>query len=239
MWSSARSEAALEARLPLPIVIKKMRGARRMRLRLDEAEGRLTLTCPARTSRKSALSWAVEQSEWIAAQMERVGPGQPFVQGATIPVEGKNRVIVWDAASPRRVILDGQALRCGGPEAGLARRIETFLKSHALDVMAAEVESFAARAGVAVTAVRVGDAKSRWGSCSSDGRIRLSWRLILAPPEVRRFVVAHEVAHLRHLDHGPEFKALEAELVGQGLAEARASLRRLGPRLRRIGRDGL
>jgi predicted metal-dependent hydrolase len=102
--------------------------------------------------------------------------------------------------------------------------------------MSRDVADFAAAAAVTPRAVSIGDAATRWGSCSSSGRIRLSWRLILAPPEVRRFVVAHEVAHLVHLDHGPDFKALEARLFGPGLAEAKAALRRLGPRLRRIGR---
>ena len=239
MWSSARSEAALEARLPLPIEIRPMRRARRMRLRVDEAGGRLTLTCPWRTSRKTALAWAVEQSEWIDAQIARAEPGLPFAPGSVIPVEGIERQILWDPAGRRRIDLDTSALRCGGPEAGLARRIETFLKARALDVMSREVAEFAEKAGVASKSVRIGDARSRWGSCSSDGRIRLSWRLILAPPELRRFVVAHEVAHLRHLDHGREFKALEAQLVGAGLVEARAALRRLGPGLRRVGRGGL
>jgi predicted metal-dependent hydrolase len=239
MWSSARSEAALEARLPLPIVIKRMRRARRMRLRLDEAHGHLSLTCPWRTSRKTALSWAVEQSDWIDAQIARAEPGRPYAPGAQIPVEGRQREIFWDPAAPRHVSLDESALRCGGPEAGLARRIESFLKARALEIMSGEVAEFARRAGVTARSVRIGDAKSRWGSCSSDGGIRLNWRLILAPPNVRRFVVAHEVAHLRYLDHGPAFKALEAELVGPGLAEARATLRRLGPGLRRVGRDGL
>ena len=210
-----------------------------MRLRLDEAEARLTLTCPWRTSRKAALSWAVEQSEWIDAQIARAEPGRPFAPGTQIPVEGRLRQIIWDAAAPRRVDFDEFALRCGGPAAGLARRIESFLKARALEVMTSEVAEFAGRAGVAARSVRIGDARSCWGSCSSDGRIRLSWRLILALPDVRRFVVAHEVAHLRHLDHGPAFKALEAELVGPGLAEARSALRRLGPGLRRVGRNGL
>jgi predicted metal-dependent hydrolase len=156
-----------------------------------------------------------------------------------IPIEGSDRQIIWDSAAPRRVDLDGPALRCGGPEAALPRRVETFLKALALEVMSREVAEFAGKAGVVAKSVRIGDARSRWGSCSSDGRIRLSWRLILAPPDVRRFVVAHEVAHLRHLDHGRGFKALEAELVGPGLAEARAALRRLGPGLRRVGRGGL
>jgi predicted metal-dependent hydrolase len=132
--------------------------------------------------------------------------------------------------------LDCSELRCGGPEAGLARRIELFLKRRALDVMSREVADYAAAAGVTARSVSVGDAGTRWGSCSSQGRIRLSWRLILAPPLVRRYVVAHEVAHLAHLDHSTRFKALEARLYGPGLAEAKAALRRHGPRLRRVGR---
>jgi hypothetical protein len=102
--------------------------------------------------------------------------------------------------------------------------------------MSAEVAEFALLAGVSPASVSVGDAGSRWGSCSSESRIRLSWRLILAPASVRRFVVAHEVAHLVHLNHGPQFKALEARLYGPGLARAKAELRRVGPRLRRFGR---
>src|SRR5205085_12520045 len=108
----------------------------------------------------------------------------------------------------------------------------------ALDTLSKETSEAAGRAGVTLKAVAVGDANTRWGSCSSTGRIRYSWRLILAPPEVRRYVVAHEVAHLVHMDHGPKFKALERRLFGAGLAEAKAALRRIGPRLRRIGRSG-
>jgi predicted metal-dependent hydrolase len=94
----------------------------------------------------------------------------------------------------------------------------------------------AAAAGVKPRSVSIGDAATRWGSCSSEGRIRMSWRLIHAAPHVRRYVAAHEVAHLVHLNHGAEFKALEARLFGTGVAEAKAALRRVGPRLRRIGR---
>jgi len=105
-----------------------------------------------------------------------------------------------------------------------------------LQEMSKDTAEYAALAGVKPCSVTVGDAGTRWGSCSSEGKIRLSWRLILAPAEVRRFVVAHEVAHLRHLDHGARFKELEARLYGPGLSEAKALLRRVGPRLKRIGR---
>jgi predicted metal-dependent hydrolase len=236
MWSTARSEAALEAALPAPIDIRKLSNARRLRLRLDEASGVLKLTCPWRTSRKSALAWALDQRDWIDAQLKRVEPGEPFAPGATITIEGRPVQIRWDAAAPRTPRLDGDELRCGGPEGGLERRVELFLKRLALETMSREIAEYASTAGASARQVSVGDAGSRWGSCSSQGRIRLSWRLILAPPQVRRYVVAHEVAHLVHLNHGPEFKALEAQLFGPGLSEAKAALRRVGPRLRRFGR---
>jgi predicted metal-dependent hydrolase len=236
MWSSARSEAALAAAFPVAIEIRPMRSARRLRLRFDEASGTLKLTCPVRTSRRNALAWALDQRQWIDAQLAKHLPAEPFAPGATIPIEGREVLIVWSEDGPRAPRLAGGELLCGGPEAGIVRRIESFLKAHALTIMSREVAEFAERAGVMATAVRVGDAGTRWGSCSSSGRIRLSWRLILAPPQARRYVVAHEVAHLKHLNHGPQFKALEAKLFGAGLSEAKASLRRVGPRLRRIGR---
>src|SRR5205085_5396950 len=139
-------------------------------------------------------------------QLRRAEPGEPFAPGATIMIEGRSVRISWKEGAPRMPRLDGDELHCGGPEAGVARRVELFLKRLALETMSGEVADYASSAGTSARQVSVGDAGSRWGSCSSQGRIRLSWRLILAPPEARRFVAAHEVAHLVHLNHGPEFK---------------------------------
>lgn len=207
-----------------------------MRLRYDDRRGVLKLTCPARMSRHAALAWALEQRDWIAAQLAQAAPGEPFVPGATIPVEGLDTILVWESGRPRSPRLaDGQIV-CGGPLESFERRIEAFLKRLALQVMSREAADYSRAAELTPAGVSVGDAGSRWGSCSSKGRIRLSWRLILAPENVRRYVVAHEVAHLKHLDHGPEFKSLEARLMGPGLAGARADLLAWGPRLRRLGR---
>jgi predicted metal-dependent hydrolase len=237
MWSSARSEAALEAALPIPIEIRRLRNARRLRLRFDEAAGTLRLTCPWRTSRRAALAWALDQREWIDAQLARAEPPEPFVAGASIPLEGREVRIVWREDWPRSPALVDEELRCGGPAAAVPRRVEAFIKARAREIMSRDIAEFAAAAGATPRSVSVGDAATRWGSCSSEGRIRLSWRLIMAPPEVRRYVAAHEVAHLVHLNHAPEFRTLEARLFGTGVAEAKSALRRIGPRLRRIGRD--
>jgi predicted metal-dependent hydrolase len=236
MWSSGRSEALLDAGLPVPVEVRPIRGAKRLRLRFDEASGTLKLTCPMRTSRRAALAWALDQRQWIEAQLARALPAEPFEAGAVIPVEGTETLIVWSEDEPRTPRLTNGELRCGGPESGLARRIEAFLKRQAIETISREVAEFASATGSAATSVSVGDAGTRWGSCSSQGRIRLSWRLILAPPQARHYVVAHEVAHLKHLNHGADFKALEARLFGPGVAEAKAILRDVGPRLRRLGR---
>jgi predicted metal-dependent hydrolase len=236
MWSSGRSEASLEADLPVPIEIRQLKNARRFRLRFDESAGVLKLTAPWRASRRAALAWALDQRAWIDAQIARAEPPEPFVAGASIPLEGREVRIVWNEGWPRTPCLSGAELRCGGPAAGLSRRVESFLKRRARDVLSDDIAEFAAAAFVTPRSIAIGDAASRWGSCSSEQRIRMSWRLILAPPEVRRYVAAHEAAHLVHLNHGPEFKALEAQLFGPGIAEAKAALRRIGPRLRRIGR---
>jgi predicted metal-dependent hydrolase len=236
MWSSARSEAALVAELPAPIEVRPIRGARRLRLRYDDVRGVLKLTCPPRTSRRKALAWALDQRDWIDVQLARAKPCEPFVPDARIPVEGQEVRLIWAEGAPRTPSLVERELRCGGPRDGFERRVTSWLKRRALDIMSREVAEFGDAAGVSATGVTIGDAGSRWGSCSSNGRIRLSWRLVFAPPEVRRHVVSHEVAHLVHLNHGPQFKALEARLFGPGLADAKAALRRVGPRLRRLGR---
>lgn len=236
MLSNARSEASLEASFPVPIEILWLRSARRLRLRFDEAAGALKLTCPWRTSRRAALAWALDQREWIDAQLARAQPPEPFVAGAWIPLDGREVRISWREDWPRAPRLVDNELRCGGPKPAVGRRIEDFLKRYARETMSRDIAEFAAVAGAAPRSVSIGDAATRWGSCSSQGRIRMSWRLILAPPEVRRYVAAHEVAHLVHLNHGQEFKALEARLLGPGVAQAKAALRRIGPRLRRIGR---
>jgi predicted metal-dependent hydrolase len=237
MSSTDRSEALFRHEdLPLPVEIRGVRGARRMRLRLDEKRGVLKLTGPWRMNRKAALDWAAEQREWVAVQLGAMLPPEPFVPGATIPLEGQDVRLEWSVAAPRTPKLDGDRLTCGGPEDGFARRIEAFLKRRALDVLSNETAEIAKRAEVTLRAVAVGDADTRWGSCSSSGRIRYSWRLILAPPEVRRYVVAHEVAHLVHMDHGAKFKALERQLFEGDADAARLLLRRIGGRLKRIGR---
>jgi len=234
--STGRSEPLSLPGLAWPVELRPHPRARSLRLRLDEARGLLTLTCPRRVGRKAALDWAQGQAAWVEAQLATIQPGEPFLPGGAVPLEGRNVLLHWDPALPRTPVLAGEAIQCGGPEPGFAGRIERFLRAEARRKLSLETADAATRAGVTVRAVAVGDASSRWGSCSSSGAIRFNWRLILAPPHLLRWVVAHEVAHRLHMNHGPAFRALEAELYGGDVLAARAELRLLGPRLKRVGR---
>lgn len=239
MSSTGRSRPLEQHRdVPLPVEIRRLRNARRLRLRFDADRNLLTLTCPARASLKDALAWVAGQKPWIDAQIATALPSEPLVPGATIPFGVVEVRLAWDAAWPRTPRLENAELRCGGPRAGFERRVERFLRERALATLSGDTSHYAALAGVKPRSVSVGDAGTRWGSCSSEGRIRYNWRLILAPEAARRYVAAHEVAHLVHLDHGPRFKALEARLYGPGVTRAKRLLVRHGPRLKRIGRGG-
>jgi predicted metal-dependent hydrolase len=210
--------------------------ARSMRLRVDSRTGKVVLTVPRRVSHKRALAWAAGQREWIEGALARMPEPERIAPGADVPLYGVPHQLDWSAERPRSVRVTEGRIVTGGPIETLDVRLTRWLKRHALDVLSAETADYAAKAGVAVSKVAVGDPVSRWGSCSSAGAIRYSWRLILAPPHVRRHTVAHEVAHRVHMNHGPAFHALVVELFEGDPADARAWLRREGARLLRFGR---
>ncbi|ODP36090.1 metal-dependent hydrolase [Sphingomonas turrisvirgatae] len=207
-----------------------------MKLSVDNATGRVRLTLPSRASARDGLRWAEGQQAWIAQALTRRPDAVPFEPGATILYLGETVALGWDSGFPRTPLLDDGQLIAGGPREGYERRIERWLRARALDVMRAETAEYAARAGVTVAKVAIGDAKGRWGSCASSGVIRYSWRLILAPPDVRRATVAHEVAHRVHMNHSPAFHAVVRDLYGREPTRERAWLRANALRLHSFGR---
>ncbi len=211
--------------------------ARRMRLSVDPASGRVRLTIPRRASERRALAWAQEHREWIAARQAELPVARPFEPGAIVPVYGESLTLVHNPDAPRRVRREGAQLICGGEAQAFAGRIERWLRAEAKRVLETQTLAVARRAGVTIAQVSVGDPKSRWGSCSSSGAIRYSWRLILAPPEVLDATVAHEVAHRRHMNHGVDFHRLEASLLGYDPAGPRRWLRHHGASLHWFGKS--
>ena len=220
------------------LIIRSSPQARRMRLAVDPRDGGVYLTLPKRASVRHGLAWAEEKRAWIEAELSRLPMGEPIMAGGTVPLEGTPTLIDWQLDASRTVRRTEDRLIVGGPAELLAGRVMRWLRREALDVLRAETQEYAAKADIAIGTVGVGDPKGRWGSCSGSGDIRYSWRLILAPPEVRRATVAHEVAHRLHMDHSPAFHAAVTRLFGRNPDKEVRWLRDNGSRLHWVGREG-
>ncbi len=206
-----------------------------MALRVDRRSGGLTLTVPAGVSQRRALAWAATQEEWAREAVSAVPPRERLEPGGSVVLFGRPHLVDWAENRPRRVCIDDGRIVCGGPAVGLEARLLRWMRAEAVALLDRETREMAGSLGVSVGRVGVGDPGSRWGSCSARGDIRYSWRLILAPDFVRRSTVAHEVAHLVHMDHSPRFHAVVDRLVGADAPAAREWLRREGGSLMRIG----
>lgn len=234
--SNGNSEAAiLVDGMAVPVLIRRSVRARHYRLTLDSRLGGLRLSVPARANLKGALKWAQGHEGWVRDQLARTPDALVLRSGVRFPLEGQQVEIAWEVDGPRRVTLDGVRLRVGGAEESVGPRVLRWLKAQARTVLEAESRALAERYGLPLVSVAVGDPRSRWGSCTASGAIRYSWRLILCPPDVRQATVAHEVAHLVHMDHSPAFHREHARLLGGDPKPARAWLKAHGAALHRIG----
>jgi predicted metal-dependent hydrolase len=234
--SSVSSETFFgEGEARRPLVIRRNAQARRVRLAIDPRTGDVRLTLPRRASERKALAWAETHRGWIEAQIAKLPTPRRIAPGETIPFKGAELLVDWAPAHSRIVRLDGDRLRVGGPIEAMPRRIIAWLRREALKQLDAETRAIAAEAGVTVGRVSIGDPKARWGSCTSKGDIRYSWRLILAPPYVLSSTVAHEVAHRLHMDHSPAFRAAEKRLYGRDPGPARDWLKDHGAGLYWLG----
>jgi len=186
----------------------RRRGARGVKLRADGVAGVIQITLPARGGIAEALALLAGHGDWLAAQVAAWPAPLPLLPGAAIPFDGGVLQLDWAPGRPRAPQRHGDRLQLGGPLETVAARTLRWLKAEALSDLEPATRRLAADVARPVAQVRVGDPKSRWGSCARGSRIAYSWRLILAPPLVRRHVVAHEVAHLVHANHGAGFHAL-------------------------------
>lgn len=192
------------------LAVKRSKRARRVALRMDSANRKVNLVIPARSSLNKAYDFALQHQEWIAAKINDVPEGVPFAEGAVLPILGRDREIIMAEASG--ITLTDDVLIVPPGRAALNTRVRRFLKEEARATLSALAYEKAAEIGKPIKDIQVRDTKSRWGSCGPDGKLSFSWRLVFAPWESLDYVVAHEVAHLTHMNHSPDFWALCTEL---------------------------
>jgi predicted metal-dependent hydrolase len=219
----------------LPLVATRYAAARGIRLKPCAASGSIKLSLPPRGGVREALKLLETHKDWLEVQVARWPAPVPFVPGAEIPFDGRRLRLDWDEARPLRPVLEGEWLRLGGPLVGVPDRTRRFLMQQARAALVPQTHEIAAELGRSVKRIGLGDPVGRWGSCNQrQGSINYSWRLILMPDWVRRAIVVHEVAHLVHAHHGPEFWQLVAQMGGKA-GESRRWLARFGREMHAIG----
>ncbi|MBD3730660.1 MAG: M48 family metallopeptidase [Sphingomonadales bacterium] len=211
-----------------PIVIRRHPTARRLTLRLAADGSEVRLTIPRWCPERDAIAFAHARREWLAGQLARIPARQAPAPGGMVSYRGRELALDWQMRAPRRPRIAGETIQLGGPEAGMARRLQRWLEHEAMRLLADDLAHYCDRAGQSVPQLRLSRAQRRWGSCSSQGIVRINWRLVQAPDFVRRSVVAHEVTHLVHFDHSPAFHALLAQLFEGNLPAADRWLKREG-----------
>ena len=224
----------------VPVRLKVNPRARRLIVRVQQTNGEVVVTAPTRTSLKQALAFANSEKAWIANSLADVEAPICLLPGQQVPFKGEPHLITH-APEKRGSVwqeqISGQNhIVCTGDISHVPRRVRDWLKAQAKKDMSQLAFAFGEQVGKKPTRLTFRDAQTRWGSCSSSGVISLSWRLILAPSHVMNYVVAHEVAHLIHLNHGQKFWRLVEQLVGN-TSDARGWLDSSGASLHRYGTE--
>lgn len=215
----------------LPLVIRRLPRARRLTLRLAPDGSEVRVSAPRSAPSAEVLAFAQAHAAWLEGQLAKVPQRLAIGPGSTLAYRGEPLVVTHDPTAPRRPAVAEGAFRLGGTAESIAPRLRRWLEAEARRLMSEDLAHYCARAGLPAPPLSLSNARRRWGSCSARGAIRMNWRLVMAPDAVRRSVVAHEVAHLVHFDHSPQFHALLGDLFESDLATANRWLKREGQSL--------
>ena len=215
---------------PIPLILRRSAQARRISLRISQLDGRVTLTMPKRLAEREALDFARSKEGWIRQHLEARGDDVVVGDGVEIPLGGKMYCV--QASKSKRVQITPEGIFVPFPSERMGKRLAAHLKEIARDRLAGASDDYAALLGRKYTRLSLRDTRSRWGSCTSDGSLMYSWRLVMAPPEVLDYVAAHEVAHLAEMNHSAAFWDGVTRIYGD-YAQARGWLRKHGSTLHR------
>jgi predicted metal-dependent hydrolase len=236
----ARTAALQVQGIGVPVEVRRHAGARRLTLRVSKTRRTVVVTVPTGCRIEEAGRFLKSNIEWVRERLGSVPEPVPLADGATIPLRGRLHEICFTGPARGASVVSienpvGETpprLDVAGRLEHAARRLKDWLVAEAHKDLVARAAWHAANLDVRVRRVGLRDQTTRWGSCSANGYLSFSWRLILAPPHVLDYVAAHEVAHLLEMNHGPRFWKLVAGAVPR-LDEAKRWLRHEGTDLHR------
>lgn len=206
------NSAFLPGTPPIPLVLRRSGRAKRISLRVSQLDGRVTLTLPHRVPLREGMAFAREKEAWLRKMLTERGSDIVIGVGAEVPIFGQPHIVT--PGDGRRVRVAEGRVFVPGPPDRVGVRLGRHLKETARARLAAASDHYAAKLGKPYAAITIRDTRSRWGSCTAQGRLMYSWRLILAPPEVLDYVAAHEVAHLQEMNHSSAFWSAVASIHG-------------------------
>ena len=213
MFFKAKIPTSTELRIDgrtVSVAVRTHARARSYRLSIPNS-GEPVLTLPPHGRWAEAEAFLLRQSNWLAARLKRAPAAVNLGDGGMVPVRGiEHRIIGTGKVRGRVEVIDDEGvptLLVPGDPAHQARRLTDWLKAEAAIDLARQTAIHAERLEVSVRTIKMRSQSSRWGSCSSSGNLNYNWRLIIAPPHVLDYVAAHEVAHLREMNHSDKFWA--------------------------------
>jgi len=212
--------------------------ARRRTIGLQVDENGLTVHIPRRVPQHTVESLLRDKAEWITrklAQWQHRPAAIAWQDGAVLRYLGQEiRLSLRQDAKSRAVDFDGSRLHLAlanpADASAVQRKVALWLARQSRPDFTRRIELLAAKLGVPTPPLYLSSARTRWGSCNSRGEIRLNWRLIQAPPHIIHYVVAHELAHLKEMNHSPKFWAWVGKLCPD-YEQARKELKALSPQL--------
>ncbi|WP_455474185.1 M48 family metallopeptidase [Bartonella sp. B30(2025)] len=200
----------------VPLLVREDKRARRFILRIEAGGRGICVTIPPLMSSCSVQRFIEKHRSWIETRLTSIQASceSPYLKdGTMIPFlgvahiikhkagRGVTEIIADDMGEEPKIIVYGQSEH-------LPRRIADVLKKQAACIITPMVINYARKVERKIKSISYKDMKSRWGSCSTDGCLSFSWRLVMAPKDIVEYVVAHEVAHLIEMNHGPKFWTL-------------------------------
>ncbi|MBX2855557.1 MAG: M48 family metallopeptidase [Rhodobacteraceae bacterium] len=209
--SERRVEAINLEDPPLSVELRRSAAARRLSLTVSHIDGRARLTAPRNCPRSAAVAFLRDHRDWLRGAMSRALEVVILTPGAEVPYQGRSVLIKHSSRRGVRLSSSG-VLEVGGPESQVGARVAAWLKEEARAALLSAVQRYSEALDTPFARISMRDTRSRWGSCSSNGSLSFSWRLILAPPDVLDYVAAHEVAHLIEMNHSPRFWAVVERL---------------------------
>jgi predicted metal-dependent hydrolase len=225
--------------LDAPVEVRRHPSARRLTLRVSRTRRTVIVTLPVQCDIDEAGSFITRNIDWVRERLDSLPTAVPFRNDVFIPLRGDAHRVVFVGPGRRAPVLRVATtpypeLHVSGHEEHAPRRLRDWLAKEAHRDLEQRVAFHAERLRVKPSKIAVRDQSSRWGSCSTTGVLSFSWRLIMAPPPILDYVAAHEVAHLKEMNHGPRFWALVAKTMPD-LDDAKRWLQIYGMDLHRYG----